>query len=157
MNEPMKAIRYRGGIVTFRVPAHWRAELAADGGGTFYDEAPDAGTLRLDVITAKAPFPVSAENAPEILAGLNRASADIERLPNGCALVRYTESTVERGHELLITYWVVANPIPPSHCRLATFSYTMLERQRTDARSRRELELVDREVRQARFAANLGS
>ena len=42
----LKTVNYRGGVVTFRIPAHWREEYGADGGGIFYDTAPDAGTFR---------------------------------------------------------------------------------------------------------------
>jgi hypothetical protein len=51
----MKPIVYRGGIITFRVPATWKEEYEAEGGGTFYDDRPDSGTLRLNVLTFKAP------------------------------------------------------------------------------------------------------
>jgi hypothetical protein len=75
---------------------------------------------------------------------------------NGCALIRFTQSAVDRGHQLFITYWLVAHVIPPSHARVATFSYTLLDRQRSDASFQRELELLDREVRACIFSPELG-
>jgi hypothetical protein len=154
---PLKTISYRGGVVTFRIPAHWVEEYETDGGGTFYNEAPDSGTFRLQVITAEAPSPVTTASAPDMLSGLpHSGGAPTERLPNGCALVRYVQSAVERGERLFITYWTVAHIIPPRYARIATFSYTLLERQRDEARFRNELELLDREVRASIFSPALG-
>jgi hypothetical protein len=152
----LKTINYRGGVVTFRVPSHWREDYARDGGADFYDEAPDSPTFRLAVTTLQAPSPITAVSAPEVLAGLRQASHGIERLPNGLALIRYTEPAEDRGHRLLITYWLVANPIPPSHARLATFSFTTLERQQRDPSIQATIQTLDREVRAATFATEIG-
>jgi hypothetical protein len=154
---PLKTISYRGGLVTFQIPAHWAEEYEPEGGGTFYEDAPDSPTFRLQTITMKSPSPVTAESAPDILSSLRQAAtAPVERLPSGCALLRYTQSTVDRGHRLFITYWSVAQVVPPHHARIANFSYTLLERQRNDARFQRELELLDREVRASIFSPELG-
>ena len=154
---PLKNISYRGGLVTFRIPAHWKEEYEPEGGGTFYEDAPDSATFRLQTITMKSPSPVTAESAPDVLSSLRQAAtAPVERLPSGCALIRYTQSSVERGERLLITYWSVAHIVPPHHARIANFSYTLLERQRDDASFQRELELLDREVRASIFSPELG-
>jgi len=156
-DAPLKTISYRGGVVTFRVPAHWIEEYEPEGGGTFYAAAPDSATFRLRTITFEAPSALTAENAPDILSSLRQsAEAPVERLPSGCAVIRYTESAVDRGHRLLITYWSVAHIVPPRHARIANFSYTLLESQREDARFHRELELIDREVRASIFSPELG-
>jgi hypothetical protein len=157
VNPELKTISYRGGLVSFRIPADWREEYAPDGGASFYEDAPDSPTFRLEVITAKSPSPLTQASSPDVLAALGQsASGSIERLPNGCALIRYTQSAVDRGHQLLITYWSVAHVIPPDHARVATFSYTMLDRQHGDARFQRELELLDREIRASIFSPGLG-
>src|SRR5262249_43907386 len=57
--DGMKAIRCRGGIVTFRIPAHWTEEYEEEGGGTFYDEDNGSGTLRLNVLTFALKTPVT--------------------------------------------------------------------------------------------------
>ena len=152
MEEEFKTISYRGGIVTFRIPANWCDEYEPQGGGTFYDDTPDSGTLRLNVITAKAPMPITSESAPDILAGLVRASGDPESLANNCALIRYEQRTEEQGHPLLVTFWSVAQPLPPNHARVATFSYTTRAHQRNDLSFQAELEMLDREIRAATFA-----
>lgn len=157
MNPELKTISYRGGVVSFRIPDHWQEEYDDDGGACFYEDAPDSPTFRLAVITAKSPAPVTADSAPDVLEAL-RESDDgiIERLPSGCAFIRYTQSSVDRGHKLFITYWMVAQVIPPSHARVATFSYTLLDRQRDDIRFQQELELLDIEIRASIFSPELG-
>jgi hypothetical protein len=51
MSTAMKPVVYRGGIVSFSIPANWREEYESDGGGTFYEDGTDTGTLRLHVIS----------------------------------------------------------------------------------------------------------
>jgi hypothetical protein len=51
----MKTISYRGGVVTFRIPESWNEEYSDTDGGTFYEDKPDSGTLRLKLITAESP------------------------------------------------------------------------------------------------------
>ncbi|HEY8203857.1 MAG TPA: hypothetical protein VIF81_03940 [Pyrinomonadaceae bacterium] len=155
MEHDFKTINYRGGIVTFRIPSNWREEYEPEGGGTFYDDNPDSGTLRLNVITAKAPMPITAQSGPDILAGLVRASEIAESLPNNCALARYEQRTEEQGHPIHITYWSIAQPLPPSHARVATFSYTMRAHQRNDPHFQAELDMLDREIRAVTFAPML--
>ncbi len=155
MEWNFKTITYRGGIVVFRIPSQWREEHEPDGGGTFYDDNPDSGTLRLNVITAKAPMPITTQSAPDILAGLVQSSAAAELLGNNCALVRYEQHAEEQGHPLSITLWSVAQPLPPNHARIATFSYTMRAHQRNDAQFQAELDMLDCEIRALGFAPML--
>nr|AIA15874.1 Acyltransferase [uncultured bacterium]AIA16054.1 Acyltransferase [uncultured bacterium] len=53
------------------------------------------------------------------------------------------------------TYWSVAQPVPPSHARVATFSYTLRAHQRNDPQFQAELDMLDREIRAASFAPRL--
>ncbi len=157
MDPELKTISYRGGVVTFRIPANWKEEYSPEGGASFYGDAPDSPTFRLEVITAKSPSPITPANSADVLSALRQfASGSIERLPSGCALIRHTQSTVDRGHQLFITFWSVAHVIPPDHARVATFSYTLLDRQRSDFRFEHEMELLDREVRASIFSPVLG-
>jgi len=151
MEDDYKTINYRGGILNFRIPASWKEEYEPQGGGTFYEDTPDSGTLRLNVMTAKAPMPITLESAPDILAGLVRSSADPEPLANNCALVRYEQRAEEQGQPLHITHWSVAQPLPPSHARIATFSYTMRAHQRNDPQLMAEVDMLDREIRAVTF------
>src|ERR1035438_6693902 len=67
-DEPaMKTIVYRGGVVTFRIPAHWREEYSDFEGGTFYEDRPDSGTLRLKIITMSTPKELQSGSAMDLL------------------------------------------------------------------------------------------
>jgi hypothetical protein len=154
--EKLKIIRYRGGVVTFRIPSHWREDYTPDGGADFYEDAPDSPTFRLAVITMRASFPVTSESSSEILQGLRQASFGIQRLPSGLALIRFIQRTEDRGHRLLITYWLVASPLPPSHARIANFSLTVLEHQQNDPKVQETLRTLDAEIRSVSFAPELG-
>jgi hypothetical protein len=70
-------------------------------------------------------------------------------LPNGQALLRFTDLTVDRGHKLAITYWALARAIPPQHAHIANFSYTILEQQQDDPVVQEEIRMLDREIRAA--------
>jgi hypothetical protein len=149
----LKEISYRGGLVTFRVPAHWVEEYGRDGGAMFYEDAPNSPTFRFEVISAQSPSVITCADAPKVLAELaNTAPVDeIEVLSNGNALVKYVQSPIDRGQMLHITYWSVAQVIPSNNIRIATFSYTLLSGQELEHQFQRELQLLDAEVRSSVF------
>jgi len=152
---PMKIIHYRG-VADFRVPASWKEEYSDLDGATFYEDKPDSGTFRLKVITLSAPAEVKPDSAVEILNTLKQVQGKAERRPDGNALARSEQVTVDRGHEIKIFYWFTANALPPAHARICTFSYTILKRQENDPQVKRELEMLDREIRAAKFSPEVG-
>ena len=58
-NTPLKTIVYRGGVLKFRIPSSWKEEYSDMDGGTFYEDRPYSGTLRVKVITLKVPTNVN--------------------------------------------------------------------------------------------------
>jgi hypothetical protein len=133
----MKQIIYRGGLVKFRLPNSWIEEYEADGGGTFYEDKPNSGTLRLNVLSFKATDEKTSEIVSEAIAEQFQHSrhGQVDILPNGNVLQKYTETAVEDGEELLIYYWKLGSPIPPQTIRIALFSYTILSNQAEDAKA----------------------
>ncbi len=156
--EPkLKRVSYRGGVVEFSIPANWKEEYEQDGGGMFYEQSTDSGTLRLNVITAKSPSPINERSASETLKGLKAAkSRQVDLLPNGNAFLHFSEPGTEAGHKLYMLFWIVANPVGTNHVRIATFSYTLLEGQQNQAKFTNEIALIDSQVRKATFAKRLG-
>jgi hypothetical protein len=57
---------------------------------------------------------------------------------------------------LTIFYWIVVNPVPPHHARVATFSYTILVGQRNRSQVQRDLEMLEAEIEVASFSPQLG-
>jgi len=152
----LKKIKYRGGLVNFSIPAGWVEEYDPNGGGTFYEDNPDAGTLRLNVLTIESPRELTGDSAFEILAGRGE-DRQIRRLPNDNAVARYMLPANDRGHDLHIHYWELASPCPPRHLRLAIFSYTLLAKNVSEPSVQAELNLLDSSIGEAEFSKVLGN
>jgi hypothetical protein len=161
--EPaMKTIVYRGGVVTFRIPAQWAEEYSDMDGGTFYEDHPDSGTLRLKIITMSTPKELQSVSAIDLLHifASQLKSDNVECTTNGRkdgnAVLKYEETGFERGRSLTIFYWVVSNLVPPRHTRASTFSYTILTEQRNDSQIQHDLEMLETEIEAAIFSQILG-
>ena len=154
MARAFKAISYRGGIVSFRVPESWTEHYEPDGGGEFFEDAPDSPTLRLNVLTFRGARPGIAD----VKSAISKKAQHVELLRSGVAIGRYAEHvTDDDGTPLLITYWELAQSLPPDHLRLVVFSCTITAGQENDAAIRDELALLDTELRAAVLAPELGS
>lgn len=150
-----KTVEYQGGVVNFRIPPDWVEEYEPDGGGIFYAEQPDSGTLRLNVMTSRSPTPIDARATDELL--LPRAQSrgvSVRPLPGGSAVISYSEPAEEDGTALVMHYWEVANAVPPFHARLAVFSYTTLASEKNGVSE--DVEWLDREICACTFAPDLG-
>jgi len=160
----MKTIVYRGGVVTFRIPAHWLEEYSDMDGGTFYEDRPDSGTLRLKIMTARTPTQVQSTSSLEVLDPLVRmlkeqqgAKGSTRKRSDGNAVFKYEEHGFDDGVKLTVFYWVIANPLPPCHARLATFSYTIVANQLGQSHIQRDLEMLEAEIEAASFARVMGT
>ncbi len=152
--EPeMKIIDYRGGLILFRVPATWTEKYEKDGGGTFYADAPESSTLRVNVLTLRTNM---KELAPEEFIrqlSSQRPPGPVERLPSENCLKNFFTDCEEDGEELRIYFWLVVHFAPPLHARIAQFSYTVLRRLAERPEIQAELAVMDRELREVRFTS----
>ncbi len=143
----MKSIDFGDGLARFRVPAHWQEEYEENGGGTFFADDPDAGTLRLSVLT----FSKRHKSPPSAKELLSRRAEDsgseIELLNDGNAMIHYVSDSVEDGEALRMFWWEVATIVDSAYCAIAIFSYTLLAQQAQDERFAAEIEMLDREIR----------
>ena len=146
-----KLVIYRGGIVRFHIPENWREEYESTGGGTFFEEGADTGTLRLNVLS----FEDRGKRSTETLQRFFR-DREAQVLQCGLSMRHYLTKTEEQGTPLHIYRWEVLVPVPPSRYRLVCFSHTIFAARDGEARSRKELELVDRLVREADYSTELG-
>jgi len=151
----MKEIAYHGGVVTFRLPAHWREESDDNDSGVFFSGEPDAGTLRLSVITMRSPSGVNAQT-PRLLLEELGSTRKIEDVGDGHALASYQETSTEDGQAIRLHFWELAHAVPPDHARIAVFSFTIRTDQASDPGVRRDLAMLAAELRRARFARELG-
>lgn len=152
-----KEVDYRGGLNSFAIPEGWTEEYEPDGGGIFYEDRKDAGTLRLDVITASSGKPLSENEPIDILKGMSGvAQRTIVRLPNGNGFAKNTTHAVEQGTKIKLYWWFVTNLVRPKHVRIATFSYTVLQSLENDERTVNEIQMLDAAIKEARFHPELG-
>jgi hypothetical protein len=158
----MKTIVSRGGVVTFRIPAHWREEYSDIEGGTFYRDHPQSGTLRLSIVTATSQKQAQSRSAFDVLQGIEDnlrnegVDGTIKGRKDGNAVFKYEEAGSEQGMRLTIFYWIVANALPPRHVRVATFSYTIIAEQRNQSQIQHDLEMLDAEIEAASFSPQMG-
>lgn len=150
----LKQIIYRGGIVVFSLPDAWVEEYEPEGGGVFYAPGDDTGTLRLDVITAKSPSPVSSSASGEVLAKIGYPHA--ENLPTGGAISKHVSREVDRGAPITIYWWYLANVVEPDHVRIASFSYSILSSQEKSERTASDISFIEQSIRNARFSPVVG-
>jgi hypothetical protein len=154
----MKEVSYRGGLVTFSVPSNWKEEYGDDGGGMFYEDALNSGTLRLNVLTFADSDP---SNVFDVNADARKTAAkyggEAFVLRDGNAMARYDSEGVESGEAITQRFWQVYNRVNDSHIRIAVFSYTLPSARFGDERHAREMEMLDREIRNARFANTMGA
>ena len=162
MPTAMKSVVYRGGVVTFRIPAHWREEFSDVDGGTFYEDRRGSGTLRLKIITMTTPKRPQTDSAMDVLQividALRQKNLEhsTQIRSDGNAVLKYEEASVEQGTELTIFYWVVANRLLPRHARVVTFSYTIRTKQLNDKHVRHDLEMLEAEIEAATFSPEMG-
>jgi hypothetical protein len=162
MPTAMKSVVYRGGVVTFRIPAHWREEYSDLEGGTFYEDRRGSGTLRLKVITMTTPKRPPTDSAMDVLQivvdALRKKNVEgtTQGRSDGNAVLKYEEASVEPGTQLTVFYWVIANRLPPRHARVVTFSYTILAKQRYEQHVRNDLEMLEAEIEAASFSPEMG-
>lgn len=156
MMKEMKTIGYRGGIVTFRIPSHWKEEYEPEGGGSFYEDMPETGTLRLNIITSEAPHGSLPPTGYEVLLHESiNTQAKILRLPNGDGLKHYLKTAEEEGTLLEIHFWEIAHCVPPKTLYLAIFSWTIPAVHAALAKSKEEIQMIVRELTSIRFHPDL--
>jgi len=153
----LTTITYRGGIAKFRIPSSWVEEYEPSGGGTFYENGPDTGTLRINVLSFEkaAGDSHTRTSARDMLAGSNDAS-EVRQLPDGNALARSRRTTTEDGEDLLIYTWRIGVMVSPTHFRLVVFSYTILANQDQQPAMQQEIELLDRLIAEGEYPAVRG-
>jgi hypothetical protein len=154
----MKTIEYCGGVVAFRIPSDWKEEYEDKGGGTFFEDAPDSGTLRLSVLTFRAPpGKLAACGYDQLVRDPAEDDVSIAKLSSGDGLKQYCKQTQDGGESLDVHYWEVAHCAPPEKHYLAVFSYTILTTRRDNQKFRQEIQMITDEVKQIRFHPDLGS
>src|SRR5919108_1502907 len=150
-HQKTKTISYRGGIVTFSIPANWREEYEESGGAMFYEDRPDSGTLRLNVLTFES------DDTPALQMALDAFPVDsFQLLPAGFPIQYAINEAMEHEEQLHIHIWKIAVPIPPHGLRIVVFQHTILARQESDSLIISELALLRESIHSAHFSQAAG-
>ena len=153
MKSGSKIINYRGGVVRFEIPSTWKEEYEPKGGGTFYENRTDSGTLRLNVLSFKSQV---GESSEKIVKRLSEKEPH-QKVDCGFFLKRALKEAHENGETLQLHRWEVTVPVPPDSFRIVIFTHTILKGQENDPAIREELEVINTSVRTASYSTEIGS
>ena len=151
----MKSIIYRGGIAKFYLPSSWIEEYEPTGGGTFYEDKPDAGTLRINVMEFDKPPDDPNNTTYDFLSKIGNANS-IKNLSNGLAVSRLTERKMENEKKLLLYTWQIGVRITPAHFRLIIFTYTILAKHEFNNNVKQEIAMLDKSISEGDYPATRG-
>jgi len=143
----MKVINYRD-AVEFKIPSNWNVEDEIGIQGTFYENLPDTGTLRVSV------YEWQSESEQDRNTKLQSAllPGNIETLAQGIYLKEEIKEVQEGSEKLSLYRWSVALALPDNLFRLIVFTHSIVKGQEEDPKIAIELELIDNSVRTAKFS-----
>ena len=154
----MQQMNFRN-TVAFNIPDDWVEDVDLDDeAGLYYEDMADAGILRLSFSTAQNPNPVTSELLAQVLDAMsNSKTKKLEVLKNGNTLLSYTTKERQEDGSLDILYvWIVGNPLPPHHARIANFSYTVEAVNVLSAKTQNAVTMLEHSIRNAEFASDQG-
>jgi hypothetical protein len=153
----MKTISYRGGVITFRIPANWKEEYDPEGGGTFYEDSPISGTLRLNVISAKSPpGKLPASGYDDLTSRPPAPGERIVRLKSGDGIKLSMKPSKEDGVPIEVYAWQVVHIVPPRKMYIAIFTWTILASHPDMHDYQNEIDSLTEEISKAVFSPELG-
>ena len=138
-----KEICYRGGIAIFPLPENWVEEYDPSGGGSFYDDAPNSGTLRLNILDFEHPDGVTIPS-------------DFEPFRDGLHLRTSKEQFTEDGDDCILLSWQIGFPVGDSNFRIANFTYTVEANQFRSEQAQYDISVVKMILKMAKFGRELG-
>lgn len=148
-----KEVIYRGGVVRFFIPTHWREEYEEDGGGIFYEPSENTGTLRLNVLSFLAKEDVLPSYPLEIIRKRSvEYRGKVEELPDSRFLLKYSMNARENDEDLVVYYWEVARMVSPRDYNIAVFSFTIgLNEMKSASAIGEEVAAIEDEIKNVKF------
>jgi hypothetical protein len=143
----LKTIQYRE-AVSFAIPVTWKEEDEPGVQGTFYEDRPDTGTLRVSVMQ----WVGSDEADRNRIAKSILSPGTVETLKQGVYLKKEVKDGSERGEALKLYRWLVVLALPENTCRLVVFTHTVTAAQEKEPAIVDELAVVEFAVRNAVFS-----
>jgi hypothetical protein len=133
--DAIQRFEHDGGLFWFSVPQTWQRDVEQDGSQVFWNERAGSGTLRVSSLTMRK------DAAIEMLPQLGFLAKDQPPVlrDDGVAWVTYRVAGEENGEATIMFWWEFAHFIPPSHGRLAFFSFTIYAHEDNDAGTQDQL------------------
>lgn len=139
-----KEICYRGGIVIFPLPENWIEEYEPSGGGTFFEDAPQSGTLRLNVLDFD--FDANSETRFD----------SYQPFRDGLHIKTAKEQFVEDDDECILLSWQIGYDVGGNRFRIANFTYTIEAAKFRGEQALYELSVIKMILKMAEFGRELG-
>lgn len=150
----LKVINYRQGALRFSIPVEWSEEYGRDSGGTFFEQAPDSGTLRLSVVVLNTKGKTDADALERFLKTRPEArakGAQISKESNGNVVLQFIQRTNEGGDDMSIVWWFVASGAFEDYIQIAMFSYSLLNLNLNKEQNKEDILLLDQVLRKTEF------
>ena len=152
----MKLINYRGGIARFHLPSSWIEEYEPAGGATFFEDKPDSGTLRINIMDVDRPKDGhSTKTAYDLISEISRTNS-AERLTSGVVIAHSTQTAIENQQKLLLHTWHVGVCVTPTHFRIIIFTYTILAVQESAPNVQQEIAMLNQSISEGEYPAVRG-
>lgn len=143
----LKIVHYRD-AVSFPIPATWNEDDEPGVQGTYYEDGPGTGTLRVSVMQWSGANEEDRNRRVKALL----FPGSVETLKQGVYLKREIHDAEEKGEPLKLHRWLVVLALPENTCRLVVFTHTVTSAQEGDAAIQTELGIVDSAVRSAVYS-----
>lgn len=146
-----EGIRYRGGILTFRLPDDWEGEQYGEGGAAYWGPGQRTGVLNLTLLTAQRPGARISEAISVVERGAAPDDPPTEQLATGNYLRRFERRTTEERDNLAVIFWVLVSAVEPNTVRIATFNLGIPVAFAGSAEHAAAVQMLDQELRAVRF------
>jgi hypothetical protein len=146
----MKTIKYRGELITFKIPENWLEEYEETGGGTFYEDIPSSGTLRVNVMTIEN----KAENGnPSFIFKNKSETHDLKAYltQNGDEIFEYLDRSQENNLPISMYTFACIHKTKQIDFLIAVFTWTIETKFEKSQSYIQELDLIRESIKNIEF------
>jgi hypothetical protein len=139
-----------GGKLSFLIPHEWVEEVE-DGNDDYLYHQPgiDSGWLRVSLLTIRAVDETPSQRLYRVFAGRDNVKLDQQ---TGNSIDTWEKDSEEKGNQIHLYYWKVANIVTPDLVRIAVFSYTILRARMNNEGNLEVVKLIDQLASEAKFS-----
>lgn len=133
------------GIARFSIPVDWKEEYESSGGATFYEDVPNSGTLRLNVLGFRRNSDVGSFE-----------SLGFKPFRDELYLKSESKNFTEEGVDCVLLNWSVGYDTEGDTYRIASFNHTIEAVHFRSEQTKREIKLIKWILKTAEFGRALG-